>query len=284
MTNKIKSIHIVASFLLFSIGFIVYNLSLLDVYSNIISISMIFIGLFDILYIYLQGGFSSQKNGNSEVNISAGEGAKVSVYQNIERFDGVNPESIKELFSEDFDKGIFIDLLDYMQKHSNRIKEYINNLSRNGNVNLIIGLATTLIAVYMLIFQIISKDANYSNYFELIAYYIPRFSIMLFIELFALFFLNLYRIKYFQNELTNIESKIISLKTSLYSKDNELIKMSIEKLLNTERNFIIKKGESTIELEKNKIESYDIKSLVKNLSGIINNGSVKNETKEDSKS
>ena len=76
-----------------------------------------------------------------------------------------------------------------------------------------------------------------------------RVSIALFIQTFAYFFLRLYKtsledIKYYQNEITNIESRWLALATA---KDKpEFIKPAIDSLLKTERNFVLKKGESTL--------------------------------------
>ena len=82
---------------------------------------------------------------------------------------------------------------------------------------------------------------------------------------------NLDEIKYLNNERTNIELKLIALETSILNKDDgydTLSKILIE-LSKTERNFILKKGESTVEVEKDRIESnfykQTIETITKNL-------------------
>jgi hypothetical protein len=87
---------------------------------------------------------------------------------------------------------------------------------------------------------------------------IPRLAV--FIEIFSLFFLRLYRagldeIKFFQNELTNVETKYAALESALASKNADLTERVIGLLAETERNFLLRKGESTVELERAKIDN-----------------------------
>ncbi len=96
----------------------------------------------------------------------------------------------------------------------------------------------------------------------------PTFSLVLFIELFAYFFLRLYReglseMKYYQNELTNIESKLIAVEIALIKEDNESLKLTLDILSQTERNFILKKGETTAGLEHSKSELKYIQNILR---------------------
>jgi hypothetical protein len=83
-------------------------------------------------------------------------------------------------------------------------------------------------------------------------------------NIFAFFFLSTYRrnlseIKYFQNELTNIECKLIAL--SMAQKESKLIKDVVSALLKVERNFVLRKGETTVGLSQLEIEKYDGNAL-----------------------
>ena len=87
--------------------------------------------------------------------------------------------------------------------------------------------------------------------------FVPRLSFVVVIELFAYFFLQLYKsnlgdILYVQNEITNIQSRRIALTSSAGLGDRDSIKKTIEELAKTERNFLLKKGQSTVDLEKQK--------------------------------
>jgi hypothetical protein len=72
---------------------------------------------------------------------------------------------------------------------------------------------------------------------------VTRISLVAFIEIFAYFFLRLYRysifeIKYFQNETTNAEFRVVALEAALLTEDKEIIKKICADMSKTERNFI----------------------------------------------
>jgi len=86
-----------------------------------------------------------------------------------------------------------------------------------------------------------------NNLVSVASYYVPRLSLVLFIELFAYFFLNLYKsslseVKYFQNEMTNIEVRFTALGVALEAGDDELVREVTAELAKTERNFISGQG------------------------------------------
>lgn len=111
-------------------------------------------------------------------------------------------------------------LMNELGKHcdrtESRLASEIESLTRRGNINLVIGVLTTLIAVGILASTVLSDNIPHESE-NIIAYFIPRFTLSIFIEVFSFFFLRLYStslndIKYFQNELTNIESRFIALR------------------------------------------------------------------------
>jgi hypothetical protein len=96
---------------------------------------------------------------------------------------------------------------------------------------------------------------------------LPRITLAIFVELFAFFFLRLYRtvladIKFYQNELTNVEGWFSALQVAAATRDTEVLKAAVTALLETERNFILKAGESTPEIEKLKAEQITTKELL----------------------
>ena len=98
-------------------------------------------------------------------------------------------------------------------------------------------------------------------------------SLSLFIEIFSFFFLKLYKsglteIKYFQNELTNIEMKFVSLDTALCTGEKDTITGVISEFSKTERNFILEKGQSTVELECSKANSQSVNSVLASFKNI----------------
>ena len=158
-----------------------------------------------------------------------------------------------------------------------RLRSEIDALFRRGNVNLIIGTLTTLIAVGILASSILTKDLP-TDPEKLAAHLIPRITLSLFIEIFSFFFLRLYSagltdIKYYQNELTNIESKFLALRRAHQLQEAGPLKQILQSLASTERNFVLKKGETTVDLEKTKL---DYQSLKEMLGAFIDTGKTKN--------
>lgn len=158
-----------------------------------------------------------------------------------------------------------------------RLEDEVSNLRRRAIVNLILGGGITLIGLSILGVSVLSiSDANnlLNEINSIFLYYTPRVLLVLFMQMFAYFFLRLYKftldeIKHFQNELTNIESKLAAIEITQTINNDEVMKDIISDLLQTERNFILKKGESTIELKREKIESDNIKDVLKEISSFL---------------
>jgi len=140
---------------------------------------------------------------------------------------------------------------------SYRINGEIIRLRKSANLNLVIGTLTTALAITALGYEVFRSEFEITDTIKLLTHYLPRLSLIVFIEIFAFFFLKLYKatlsdIKYFNNEKTNIDFKLIALKTALNNGDSEIVKNMLQELIRTERNFKLLKNESTVELEKMK--------------------------------
>lgn len=148
-----------------------------------------------------------------------------------------------------------------------RLHQEINALTRRGNVSLIIGILTTLVAVGQLAYIVLQPDPQNVNWTDLLPTYLLRLSLVVFVELFAFFFLRLYRhslheIKYFRNELTNVELRTLALESAIKSGNNEALAAILSDLSRVERNFVLKKGESTTQLERAKLDNEGIKDAL----------------------
>ncbi len=91
-------------------------------------------------------------------------------------------------------------------------------LTRRSNINLVIGVVTTLLAVGLLAYVVLPDTLSSSDVGMVLLHFLPRLSIVVFIQTFSFFFLRLYRsglndIKYYQNELTNLETKHLVLES-----------------------------------------------------------------------
>jgi len=86
-----------------------------------------------------------------------------------------------------------------------------------------------------------------------------RLSVAVFIQVFAYFFPRLYRysifeIKYFQNEITGAQFKLLAVVAARDTRDPKIVDKQCLELAKTERNFVLKKGESTVTLQRDAIE------------------------------
>ena len=93
------------------------------------------------------------------------------------------------------------------------------------------------------------------------------------IEVFAYFFLRLYKtglgeIKYFQNELTNVEVRALALRSALDHADAATSAAILLKLSDTERNYL-KKDETTPDLERAKAQHDAVESVLERLAKLL---------------
>ncbi len=105
-------------------------------------------------------------------------------------------------------------------------------------------------------------------------HFIPRLTFVLLIELFAYFFLKLYKsslseIKYFQNEITNIEAKHLALRAAFLAGSVTLSNKVISSFVDTERNHILEKGQTTVDLERSRIDREQWTDVAKTLSSVL---------------
>lgn len=159
-----------------------------------------------------------------------------------------------------------------------RMTDEVMSLGRRGNLNLVIGILATISGFIIFGFLVLdtgslfgsplldttdtaTADPPKSESFEnLLVSFVPRLSLVILIEIFAYFFLGLYKsslteIKYFQNEITNIEAKYLAIEQAIILGDKPTIKKLLDHISMTERNFILKKGESTTLLESEKLNA-----------------------------
>lgn len=163
---------------------------------------------------------------------------------------------VEELKYDEIDE-----IIDYVKE---RIQKETNRLVRNSNVNLIIGIFSTMGAIAILSYALIGHQNTDPS--KDLMYYLPRITLSVFIELFSFYFLKLYKInleeiKYLNNEKTNIDMRVLAIKMAVTYKPDK-IESIIENLLKTERNYILKKDESTIDIERSKVDNKFYEKIV----------------------
>ena len=154
-----------------------------------------------------------------------------------------------------------------------RLESEIDRLNRRGGVNLAIGSTIALTGILSLAYFLYSAPGIVDGVGFFI-HHLPKLSFVVVVELFAYFFLRLYKngfdeIKYFQNEITNIEMKVMSLKYVQEFKSEDMIKELAMHLMKTERNFILEKGQTTVSIEKDRLQNLSDSKLTSMISEII---------------
>jgi len=143
-----------------------------------------------------------------------------------------------------------------------RLQEEIGSLGRRANVNLVIGILISALGLGVLTWFVIEATNDLSvgaQAVDVSLKFAIRLTLAAFIQVFAYFFLRLYRygifeIKYFQNEITGAQFRIMGLIAALQHKDVKALEKLFMELMQTERNFILKKGETTVALQRDTIE------------------------------
>lgn len=183
------------------------------------------------------------------------------ILKNIE--DKLNQESNEEYLERlelNIKKTVFEEIFNgQIERSIERLREEKASSFRRGNFNLMIGVMISSVGGYIA-YTFIQKLPTADNTVQLFSYTLPRLSFFMLMILLAFFFLNLYRksmedIKYYQNEITNLEAKYLSLQMAKSMNNHKLISSILEQLVKTERNFVLEKDQSTIELEKERISS-----------------------------
>ena len=188
---------------------------------------------------------------------------------NRTKIDGktISDSHVKEL-------DIKVDILDVQtsfKKIEERLEKEIKAVGKRANLNLVIGSVIAIIGWVLLYLFVCDVSDMELEGWQLLNAFLTRLSIIIIIEMFSYFFLKLYResmdrIRYYQNELTNIETKKTAILVAcMLENDNEHKKSLIENLISVERNVFLKKGETTIELEKIRMDNSFSKSVIKSI-------------------
>lgn len=155
-----------------------------------------------------------------------------------------------------------------------RLRQELFSLSKRGNLNLSIGIVTTLTGLLLLGMFVLQETQRPPDLTAFIVEFAPRLSLVLLIEIFAYFFLRLYKttlfeIKYFQNEVTSMEARFLALVVATSSNNADALAKSLDSLAHIERNFILSKDQTTLDLERVKLEHQEHTDIVSKLAELI---------------
>lgn len=286
-------ISIVVIVTIIYIGFNFRDLDAISIGLSMIGASAAILGYVLSSETYLKGIDNDEKE--KEINHESDGKKKIAkeeqkVEQFQENLQGVeeDPTEVpqREVTRERYSYDSFVslrrrDVILHFRNTEKRIKEEIDRLVRRANINLIIGSIIAVVGVLGLIAFILGepdKDCETDIVF-IIVHWVTRLSLVSFVEVFAIFFLKMYKsellsIQYYQDELTSIESRKIALMFSVIHDSQEDISKAIDCLVNIDRNFKMDATQTTVDLEKLKTENSFIKaqmdSMVEIFKGALN--------------
>lgn len=154
------------------------------------------------------------------------------------------------------------DILLIFQDMQSRLKDECNRLNKQALINLFLCFFIAFILMgfiaYTSIFSTEFKDISTIQIF--LIRYIPRVISILSLLTMFLYFTRLYKsniidVKYYHNEITNIELKMAAVQTVLINGDKEIINQIVKELCLVERNSVMSKEQTTVELERAKAEN-----------------------------
>ncbi len=169
-----------------------------------------------------------------------------------------------------------------------RLTNEIEAQGRKANTNLIMGVFTAFAAVSFLTWLALQATSTFASlravsggelqygnhqspvtsaeYFFYSGIFLSKVTLSITASIFSFFFLSTYRrnlgeIKYFQNEMTNIEMRLLSLAMAEEGDFKEVLQRIIAAIATTERNFILKKGEITLDLRSRELDVGEVGTL-----------------------
>ncbi|AGW91977.1 hypothetical protein N234_18220 [Ralstonia pickettii DTP0602] len=162
-----------------------------------------------------------------------------------------------------------------------RLDQAIVLLHKKANVNMAVGILLSSLGIIFLgitvvpgLFEkilnlptvlLVTDDLSTPTAFWM--HYVPRVTLAIVLELFAYFFLNLYKAnaaetRYYHNEITNLSARHGALIAASDPIDASLLKLVVDDLLRTERNGVLTKSQTTVEIARAKAEAEASKDLV----------------------
>ncbi len=156
----------------------------------------------------------------------------------------------------------YSDVFIVFEEIQSRLKDECSRLNKHAIINLFLCFFIAFILMSFIAYtSIFSNEINGLHSFEVfIVKYMPRIVAVISLLTMFLYFAKLYKtniidVKYYQNELTNIEIKQAALQTALINDDKEMNNKIISELSIVDRNKVMSKDQTTSEIERLKLEN-----------------------------
>lgn len=182
--------------------------------------------------------------------------------------------------------GIFLqegDGSEICRESVSRLNAEIAALGRRNSVNLVCGFGAAVGGIVLMYVSMRSLTPP-RDLADFLYGFAPRFALAAFLELFAYFFLRLYRnglteIKYYQNEITGIESKHTALLAARAAGSDATLDEVILAFAKTDRNMILEKGQTTAAIQLARLESAGMQASLRQVAEIFKAGARPGEGK-----
>jgi hypothetical protein len=164
----------------------------------------------------------------------------------------------------------------YEQASLSRMSDNLRALGQRATWSLMAGLSFASAGVALLFVTTVTIERSaVADLWAFAREYAPRLSITVIVELVAFFFLRTYArtltdIRYVQNEFTNVEMKLIALHASIDLKYEDIAKEALLSLVDTERNHVLEKGQTSLELERERLETEGFVAGAQAFAGVFN--------------
>lgn len=177
----------------------------------------------------------------------------------------------KKIAADDKLRQVRISTKSAFSESEERLSTEVGMLRARANTNMFIGVFIALFGASILALALFTSENKFTSLSDLVLHMAPRLSVVVLVEIFAYFFLSMYRsnlaeVRYYQNEITNIELKKVGTLLSIANSSTD----SVAKLLSaTDRNSVLKSNQTTQELERLKIERNGMKNTLDTLTSIL---------------
>lgn len=192
--------------------------------------------------------------------------------------DITNDSIIKNYDPDIVKERLFENLSIRIDKYSEGIADQIISQRVAGSQNLIWGIIFALSGLIAMAIMLLwpafdsSKINNIPQYDwgYFLQTFIPKLSFVIIFESVSFFFLRAYAddrnmLKYLRNELTNVELKGVALLGSVYIGDEKSANSILDRLMQTERNFVLKKGDRIAAEVLFKENSIFVEDIIRNI-------------------
>lgn len=170
-----------------------------------------------------------------------------------------------------------------------RLNQETRDLGRRANVSLLIGITFAVVGLGILAGAVWWQEPPPLDepWQKTTMRFVPKLSLVIGIEVFAYFFLRLYRLglselKYYQNEITNIEFWSVAYRQAAARGDKATVGKVTQQLLKIERNFILKKGEKTVSTPQDE-PALDVSAIVAAVKAAVKEGGAAARTAKRSR-